>query len=181
MKKVVLIAGHSKEKKGARSRDGIREYDLADDIVGIVKDLVTVRQCVPVNLCVFHVDNLKDKIQEVNEVNNVKGVDLAIELHFNACSLVDVQGSEAFYYSKELVSKAYALKYCKIYQQVSGVKTRGAKKDSQSQYSRLGWCRDIKCPSIIIENEFMTYRHFNKDLVLVYSVCAMLRFLREIS
>ena len=177
MKTIVLIAGHSEKSWGAQSKNGVREYELANSIVSVVRNLVNPCDDIDICLMTSMIVNLKDKIIWANKMRP----DLAIEVHFNACSLVDVQGSEAFYYDKELVSKAYALKYCKIYEQVSGVKTRGAKKDSQSQYSRLGWCRDIKCPSILVDNEFMTYRNFNPELVFYYSVCAMLRFLKEIS
>jgi len=171
MKNIVLIAGHSIEKPGAIVK-GIKEYSLSKVIV----DAITFAGDLPVKVHTFNIKRLLAKIDMVNRINP----DLAIELHWNACNNNNVKGSEVFHYPTSKIGKKCAEEYCSIFEQVSGVKTRGAKPDNQSQYDSLAWCRKTKCPAILIENEFLTYKNFNKALYYYLSVAAMMRFFYKI-
>ena len=174
---IVLIAGHNRKNSGCKSRDGDKEFYIAKEIVDAVENAVNNCSAVNVNIKTFEFSKLTDKIEMTNKLKPY----LAIELHFNSFSSGSVKGSEAFFWEEKLLSNVFAIKYCRIFQEVSGVKTRGAKKDSESQHKRLAWCRDIRGQSILVENEFLSYKHFNRELYLYYSVCSMLRFLKSIN
>ncbi len=177
MRNIVLVAGHSRKKYGCKAKDGTREFDFASSIISIVEGLVNNSKAVNVNLQTFEMSKLADKIEMTNKLNPY----LAIELHFNSFKDRNVKGSEAFYWEEKDLSALLAHRYCDIFQKVSGVKTRRAKKDNEGQYKRLAWCRDIRNHSILVENEFLSYKHFNKELYFYYSISAMLRFLKSIS
>lgn len=185
--KIVLVAGHNMKNYGA-IRDHIREWNLANDIINkfyrkSFKN-IDLRFLAGLHL------SLQDKIDQINEMNP----DLAIELHFNACADENVKGSEAFFMdgivpsyfaeNKDLRFASSALLaevYCDIMQETTGIVTRGAKADNLSQYNRLAWCRDLKCRSILVENEFLTYRDFDVRFVQNCGYVAMYRFLKELA
>lgn len=171
MKTVVLLAGHNRIKYGAEA-NGVKEYFLSQAVIRAV--LYCMRNRIDIKVINFRLNSLKDKIKQVNQIKP----DLAIELHWNAFHNSIVSGSEAFYYSNDMI---YAAEYCNIFEQVSGISTRGEKPDHLSQHSRLAWCRDIQYPSILVENEFLTYKRFDKRFYYYISVTAMIRFLNTFS
>jgi len=179
MKNIILVTGHNAVNYGAQVGK-TKEYELAEKVLDGVYDVVTGIGSAPYHLTILasYNDSLSDKIKMVNRVGHV---DLAIELHWNAFGDSSVKGSEAFYADGDDAAWLAAEDYCKVFQQVSGVPTRGAKKDSESQYSRLGWCRDLKCPSILVENEFLTADCFQEDYYYHLSVVAMIQFLAKFS
>jgi len=174
MKNIILSAGHNAIHTGAQVGK-TNEYDLSRKVIDGVLDVVTSIGSQPFQLLdlTVTIESLAEKIKLVNKFD----VGLAVELHWNAFSDPSVKGSEAFYMDGDNIAWLAAEEYCRIFQQVSGVPTRGAKKDSESQYSRLGWCRDVKCPSILIENEFLTADAFQPDYYYHLSVVAMIQFL----
>ena len=177
MRKIVLLAGHNPTRFGAE-HNGIKEYYLSKYIVDrIIK--ITEPEKIGVELITFNIDKLTDKIKRVNEINPA----LAIDLHWNACPDPHVKGSEAFYYEGGSgVSKKLSRRYCEIFEQVSGIKTRGGKPDTLTQFGDKGlaWCRQIACPSILVENEFLTYKDFDFAFYDYASIMTLLRFINSI-
>lgn len=174
MKRILLAAGHRIDAPGAEA-NGASEYYLSRSIIRKTAELIKLIPQVKVELVVIeHSESLSDKIAQVNKINP----DLAVEIHWNACSNTKVRGSEAFYYEGGSIdSQAACAQYVKIFENVSGIKTRGIKPDTDSQHPRLAWCRDTNCPAILVENEFLTWEGFNSHLFEMYSVTALIRFL----
>lgn len=179
MKNIILAAGHDAVRFGAQVGK-TKEFFLAKKVIDSVFDLYRGIGGAPFHLAVITLgkESLSEKIKTINKIYYV---DLAIELHWNVFIDPAVRGSEAFYMKGDDAAWLAAESYCKTFQQVSGVPTRGAKPDDQSQHSRLAWCRDIKCPSILIENEFLTADGFQEDYYYHLSVVAMIQFLASFS
>lgn len=179
MKNIILSPGHNELSWGAM-HNGVKEYELARSVVQAVDDLNGKIGGAPFRLITIMPNNqsLKRKIKLVNDIDHV---DLAVELHWNAFGDPAVKGSEAFYMEGDGMGWIAAESYCRIFQQISGVPTRGAKLDSQSQHSRLAWCRDIRHPSILVENEFLTADAFNPHYYFHLSIVAMIQFLVSFS
>ena len=170
---IVLIAGHNPRSYGKEIED-TKEYYFSKMIIDTVCE--SVKNKIDYEIITFQLNSLKNKIKKVNEINPL----LAIELHWNSFYNNNVKGSEVFYQEDNDFSKLSAEKYCNIYEKVSGIKSRGIKLDIESQHTRLGWIRDIKSPSILIENEFLSWTGFDRKLYYHISVTAMIRFFNEI-
>jgi N-acetylmuramoyl-L-alanine amidase len=123
-------------------------------------------------------NNYREKITEVNKINP----DLAVEIHWNACGSDKVCGGEAFVADNASgKSCVCAGLYVSILAEVSGIPTRGVKEEQESQYDSLAWCSGLRCPSVLVENEFLTYREFDPELYRSISVTTLMRFIAAVA
>jgi len=180
MKNIVLVTGHNAVRYGAE-HNGTREYFLSERVIKEVGAIVEKMPSPYFQLATYTTTVNTTLVEKIEMINRMRNVDLAIELHWNFFSSPVVTGSEVFYADGDDAAWLAAEEYCRTFQEVSGVPTRGAKKDSESQYDRLGWCRDLKCPSILVENEFLTADCFQEDYYYHLSVVAMIQFLAKFS
>lgn len=180
MKNIILVTGHNAVRYGAE-HNGTKEYFLSEKVI---KEVGTIVAKMPSPY--FQIMTITTKVnttlaEKIEMINRMRNIDLAIELHWNSFSSPQVQGSEAFYAHGDDQAWIAAEKYCQVFQEVSGISTRGAKKDYESQYKKLGWCRDVNFPSILVENEFITADAFQEDYYYHVSVVAMIQFLAKYS
>lgn len=176
MIKILLTPGHRSTSPGATG-GGTCEYYLSREVIRQASRHLSLMPQISDQIIVIEdCDSLRDKIKEVNRIQP----DLAVEIHWNACAHSGVYGSEAFFAANgSQASEDLAQLYCNVYEDVSGRVSRGSKPDNASQYSRLGWCRDTKCPAILVENEFLTWEDFEVHFYKLISVTALVRFVEE--
>jgi N-acetylmuramoyl-L-alanine amidase len=176
MVKILLTPGHRSTNPGA-SGGGTSEFFLSRDIIRkATAELAKMPQIQAQIITIEDSISLRDKIKQVNRIKP----DLAVEIHWNACAHPHVYGSEAFYaVNGSRTSEDMAQLYCNVYEDVSGRLSRGSKTDNNSQYNRLGWCRNTVCPAILVENEFLTWEDFELHFYTLISVTALVRFVEE--
>jgi N-acetylmuramoyl-L-alanine amidase len=178
MKRIVLAAGHQFDSPGAEA-NGASEYYLSRSIIRTAMEKIKLMPQIDVEIIVIEDStSLPDKIKQVNKINP----DLAVEIHWNAFQQKSVHGSESFYAENgSETSKMASEEYVKIFEGVSGNRTRGSKVDTKSQHTRLAWCRDTSCPAILVENEFLTFAGFESHYFEMISVTALVRFIKAMS
>lgn len=82
--------------------------------------------------------------------------DVAIELHGNSAT-PSARGAEIYYIAGNNARKENALRILDaLVFAVPGLQARGAKPDTSTRFGRLGFCRDIAIPSLIIELCFLS-------------------------
>jgi N-acetylmuramoyl-L-alanine amidase len=178
LKRIVLAAGHRFDSRGAEA-NGASEYCLSRSIIRSAVEKIKLMPHIDVEIIV--IENSKSLPHKIKQVNKIKP-DLAVEIHWNACPTKSVHGSESFYAENgSETSKMASAEYVKIFEGVSGNRTRGSKPDTESQHPRLAWCRDTVCPAILVENEFLTFAGFESHYYELLSVTALVRFIKAMS
>jgi len=119
------------------------------EIVMAVRDFI--RQKHPEYLYVPDNLNLRRSIDWVNE--RAEPGDIAIDLHMNSNRNTSVTGCEAYYADNppklaEIFSRHVA--------EELGIANRGAKHDSETYVGSLGWLRQIKCKTVLVELAFLS-------------------------
>ena len=119
MKKIAIVIGHTEKDKGAFSNIlNKSEWDLFKEIRGLEE----------VGDVFVHDKNISSyKVrQEYTAKNKTKDYDIVFELHFNAANS-KAQGCEALYFKGSFEGMSLASDFCKIWNQKTGIKIRGAK------------------------------------------------------
>lgn len=159
MRNLFISAGHFPQAKGARV-NGIDEYDLNMRFANARTNGVLVPSL-----------SLKEKIAWVNE--RCQSDDIAIEYHCNTNGFPSKRGTEVYYYGEE--NRKLADRLDQAIKARLGTLAYGKKgkaielggfaepeclgsihPDSESFVGSLGWCRNLKCKSVIVEIEYMS-------------------------
>lgn len=120
---------------------------------------------------------LRSKIDWVNE--RATKDDIAIEIHCNYSSDTNKHGIEVYYRDeddKKLALQLDEAMYKQFGKTIGGfnvdIHTLGCEQtfgsihhDSESYVQSLGWCRELICPSVILEVEYMTSKEGLKILL----------------
>lgn len=166
-KTIILDAGHSLSIPGAlanhtaEAKEAIKIRDL---LVPLLKQNFTVAS-VPDNL------NLLDSINWVNKNYPSLNAGLALAIHLNVGG-GRASGAETFYYADKERSRKIAQTIIDNYCRLTGFRNRGAKPDDRTRYRRLGWIRDTKPWSCIIECCFIDNPEDLKKLQADYQAIA---------
>ncbi len=154
---VVVNSGHSEKERGALSKygtEGDLNIAIRDELVPELERQGFKVKVVPDSL------NLKESIAW--ERKNTKNINsgLALSIHQNSGG---GEGAETFYYNGSLVSRVIATNLITAFVKTTGIKSRGAKPDTQARWGLLGWIRKTRTYSTLIECGFIdSKRDMNK-------------------
>lgn len=159
MGRIFISAGHFNRDSGAISILGTKEADemmktrdlLANELQsrGLVKDRDFF--LVPDDI------NLGPTIRWIND-RSQRG-DIAVEIHGDSAS-PSARGATAFHIAGNSQRQADAQKLVNsLVAAVTGLPNRGAKPDTTTRFGRLGFCRDVDIPSVLIELCFLSNRN----------------------
>ena len=140
---IFINAGHFSRDKGAivgKYREGNLVMGIRDELKKIMPNAMYV----PDDL------SLKLSIDWINQ--RCKPGDVAIGIHLNANSNKLLSGTECYYYKNHKL----ALDLSAIVSTFLKVPNRGAKPDTQAAVGSLGFVRQLKCSSVVLECGYMT-------------------------
>jgi len=144
MTRFYISAGHSIYDKGYSCGCGLAsESEWTIKIRDELKKLVNA-EFPPDTL------SLRDTIDWINF--SAKPDDFSLEIHLNANKDKSIRGVEAYYSD----TPRYAEIFARNISLTLGIPNRGPKHDSFSYVGSLGFLRQLKCPSVIIECLYMT-------------------------
>ncbi len=113
---------------------------------------------------------LSEAIKYVNRLAPNLNDGLGIDIHLNYSSNPKRTGVEAYYYNGVEKSKSIASIFSKHIAQFLGINDNGAMPDTSAAVGSLGWIRDLKTWSILIE---VCYISNQGDMdKLDYNLCA---------
>lgn len=144
-------AGHFLGGKGAVIGQ-YREGDVAMKIRDKLKELLPNAQYVPDEL------SLRESIDWINE--RCKPDDIGIGIHLNSNADKRIRGVECYYYKNYKLAKNLSANVAKEL----GIPNRGAKPDTQSYVGSLGFVRQLKCNSVILECAYLS-NMFDLDII----------------
>ena len=159
MGRIFLSAGHFLSSSGSSGAPGAVALGTTEAIEVIktrdlIEEIFDQR-----NIEFLSVPDHIDLVPTINWINSrsIRG-DVAVELHCNAFNGI-ARGTEAFYIAGNSQRKADTQLLLKaLRDQVPELINRGAKPDNAGQHSRLGFCRDVDIPSILVELCFIDNR-----------------------
>lgn len=145
MKTIIFLnAGHSKDDPGAvveNEKEATHNMIIRDKLIPLLERHFTVEK-VPDDI------DLLDSIHWVNKKANNLNDGLAFSIHCNASKGT---GAETLYYAGSSYSKEIADISLKEYCKITSFKNRKSKPDTYGRHGRLGWIRDTKCWSTLLE------------------------------
>lgn len=167
MRKLYISFGHQGKGTGASAlTDSIRR-DESLMAIELVTDLKAALAEYP---HVKHKDSCTSLTRTIQIANKWCGKDgLAVDIHFNAGGGSGVEAVVAERCSAK--SLATAEKLAEVVSNTLGIKKRGergVKRDTQTRHKRLGWCRDINSPSVLLEIAFVDSSEDMKAYVANY-------------
>lgn len=152
MGRIYLSAGHGAGDSGAVAGGTTEDREMRltrNATVEELRDRGLDVQAVPDTL------SLKETINWINERSR-RG-DVALEIHADSLGNPKVRGASVFYTAGNEVRKAdAALLLQELSQQLPSLPLRGVKADTETGVGRLGFCRQIDIPSILMELGFLT-------------------------
>lgn len=154
-KAIYLNAGHFDDDPGATHSvysEAIETKKIRDALVIRLNGAGFEVFPVPDNL------NLSQSIDWTNERAKELEDGIALALHLNSFSDLEVRGTEAFYAASD-TTKKISEKICQKVSVVLNTLNRHAKLDTESGPGRLGWVRETNCWASLLEVCFLT----NKD------------------
>ncbi|HEY9705041.1 MAG TPA: N-acetylmuramoyl-L-alanine amidase [Allocoleopsis sp.] len=152
MARIFISAGHGAGDSGAMA-GGTTE----------AKEMILLRdQILPElrtrGLEVLSVPDDRTLVQTIQWINDrARKGDIALEIHADAFDNPGVRGASIFYISNNTERKNHAeLVLLALLRRVPQLPNRGAKPDTSTGVGRLGFCRDINIPSMLLEVGFLT-------------------------
>lgn len=145
--RVFLNAGHSIYSTGAQF-DSHKESELTIQLRDIFLSMSNRVEIVsvPDNL------NLRQSIDWVNARADIN--DIAFSIHFNSNNNHNIGGTEVYYSNGR--ERHLSEIFSRTVSKALGINNRGAKHDSQTWVGSLGWLRQLKCDSVLIEICYLT-------------------------
>ena len=149
LKSIALGAGHAATGKGACGAVGyINESDEARNVRNVIKYFASQNPEVRFVDCTVDKGSQDQVLNSVIAICNEADVELAIQIHFNACKTEDndgsMKGSECYIYPGSK-ARPYAEKICNSLAKV-GYKNRGVKENKSFKF-----LKKTKAPAIIVE------------------------------
>ncbi|WOD41883.1 N-acetylmuramoyl-L-alanine amidase [Nodosilinea sp. E11] len=122
-----------------------------------IRDLV-VAELRSRNLSVLSVPDDLSAAQTLAWINaRCRPEDVALEIHAGAFSDPSVRGSTVFYIAKNDVRRTHAeLVVLALLRRVTQLPSRGVKPDTESPTGMLAFCRNLGCPSLLMEVGFLS-------------------------
>lgn len=157
MGRIFISAGHYTGDPGAPSIIGTKEADeMMKTRDALIRELES--RGLKKGQDFFSVPDSIDFIPSINWINNISASDdVAIDLHGNSSNNNSPRGAEAYFVAGNDQRESDAAKLLtSLVKAVPGLTNRGAKQDNNSQHSRLAFCRDVDCPSVLIELCFLS-------------------------
>jgi hypothetical protein len=152
MVRIFLSAGHGAGDPGAIAGGTTESKELIATRDAAVKEMRSRGLDV---LWVPDTLNLKQTIYWIND-HSRRG-DVALEIHADAFSKTNVRGASIFYIDENQQRKADAeVVLNSLLEAVPGLPSRGAKPDTATGVGRLGFCRQVDIPSMLMELGFLT-------------------------
>ena len=146
--RVFLNAGHDLSDPGAShnlNRENKLNIGLRDTFLDLMKKDIEV-------ISVPDVLNLRQSIFWINERVNIN--DIAFSIHFNSHYNKLVRGTEVYYYNDR--ERHIAEIFSRTVSNALGIPNRGAKPDRLTWIGSLGWVRNLKCDSVLVEVCYLT-------------------------
>lgn len=148
---IFIAAGHGGTDSGAVGQ-GTTEREETIKITNIAFSLLQADG----RFSVFLVPHSLGLVETINWINaRTANADsgYSLEIHKNCCN---ASGTETWFPAPSAVSTALARKFQAAFAAYVGTPNRGAKSDSTNRFGRLGFCRDVKTRSNLIEAGFIT-------------------------
>lgn len=152
MVKIFLSAGHGAGDPGARAGGATEAEEMIKTRNAVVKELRSRDLEV---LWVPDTLTLKQTIDWIND-HSRRG-DVALEIHADAFSNTKVRGASIYYIDENEQRQADAVLVLEeLLKAVPKLPSRGVKPDTATGVGRLGFCRQIDVPSLLLELGFIT-------------------------
>lgn len=148
-----INAGHHNNDSGHVTWHGYRENEIVKEIRDKVQEKLPEGYYVPDHL------PLRDSIDWVNAQCDPD--DIAIDIHLNANNNRSIRGTECYYFRDSTL----ASKYARLISQALKIPNRGHRPDTQTWVGQLGWLRQMRCNSVVIEVCYLTNDE-DRDLIL---------------
>lgn len=152
MVRIFLSAGHGGGDPGAIAGGTTESEELIKTRDAVVQEMRSRGLKV---LWIPDTLNLKQTISWIND-HSRRG-DVALEIHADAFSNTSVRGASIYYIDENEQRKADAeLVLRALLEAVPDLPSRGAKPDTATGVGRLGFCRQVDIPSLLLELGFLT-------------------------
>jgi len=153
--KLAVIVGHSKDKSGACSNDGLTEYNYN---MGVAHNIWNYSEKYPeVDVELFFRDGktIKEVANEVNFWTHNIEKSLAVELHCNASDNPSACGTEVLFDPSPISNKIAAKSFQKAIHGLFQIRDRGIKELSQGMRGHYSMSV-LQCSSVILEPAFLS-------------------------
>jgi len=136
VKRVALVVGHDKRKKGVRLKGGYYEWDYNSKLVNEIFDIL---QKTPLkdSVAIFYrnpdIIGYSNKMRELHyNIEHTLQPHLAIEFHINGSNKRGVNGHEVLYYYKSKAGKELATNLNNIFNKLLQNRDRGIKQKTKT-------------------------------------------------
>jgi N-acetylmuramoyl-L-alanine amidase len=152
MVRIFLSAGHGAGDPGASAGGTTESAQLMKMRDAAVKEMRSR------GLDILWVPDTLDLKQTIHWINdNSRRGDVALEIHADALSNTKVRGASIYYIDSNTQRRTDAeLVLQALLKAVPELPSRGAKPDTATGVGRLGFCRQIDIPSMLLELGFLT-------------------------
>lgn len=165
MAQIFISAGHGGTEGGVTDPGAVVPGTTEAAEMIKIRDLV-VAELLSRQFKVLSVpDDLSDS-QTINWINARASLqDVALEIHAGSYSNSSVRGAVAYYIANNEVRRGHAeLMMLALLRRVPQMVSRGVKPDTASATGSLPFCRQVTCPSVLMELGFLTN---SQDLNLI--------------
>lgn len=165
MAQIFISAGHGGFEDGVVDPGAVLPNTTEAAEMIQIRDLV-VAELRSRNFAVLSVPDDLSAAQTLNWINaRCRPADVALEIHAGAFSDPGVRGTAVFYIAKNDVRRTQAeLVLLALRRRVPLLPSRGVKPDTESPTGMLPFCRNLGCPSLLME---VGYLSNPQDLVII--------------
>lgn len=125
MKKLALLAGHNRSKKGAK-HEGINEFDYTSALIGMIQGYIENR-LEDIDVKIFYRTDFGDKRMEFDDITqriNEFGPNLTLEFHLNSFATAAAAGTEILIAPNVPVNNGIAPMLQRVVAETLGTKNR---------------------------------------------------------
>ncbi len=157
MGKIFISAGHGGFEAGLRDRGAIVASITEAEELLATRDLI-VAELKSRGIGVEAPGDDLSLIDTIAWINaRASRQDVALEIHMDAFANTNARGASAYYIANNSDRKRQAeMLINSLIRRVPELPSRGAKPDTSSAVGRLGFCRDLIPPSMLVELGFLT-------------------------
>jgi N-acetylmuramoyl-L-alanine amidase/Mannosyl-glycoprotein endo-beta-N-acetylglucosaminidase len=157
MGKIFISAGHGGFEGGLRDRGAIVASSTEAEELIATRDLIVAE----IKSRGITVEAPGDDLSLVSTIAWINArasrQDVALEIHMDAFSNANARGASAYYIANNSDRKRQAeMLINSLIRRVPELPSRGAKPDTAAAVGRLGFCRDLIPPSMLVELGFLT-------------------------
>lgn len=157
MGKIFISAGHGGFEGGLRDRGAIVTSSTEAEELIATRDLIVAE----LKSRGITVEAPSDDLSLVGTIAWINArasrQDVALEIHMDAFTNANARGASAYYIANNSDRKRQAeMLINSLIRRVPELPSRGAKPDTSAAVGRLGFCRDLIPPSMLVELGFLT-------------------------